>query len=102
MSRHVPRHERWTSHGPTEHRSGPGLTVYFRRGAWWAEVAYRTLPDGVPVGPLAPWRPHTDVLGPFKRPRNAMVAAEQQATFLRRRHGDRVALGPAGPADETP
>jgi hypothetical protein len=94
MSRHIPRHERWAEHGPTEFRSGPGLRVFFERGVWWAAVSYRLRPD--PPDLLAPWEPHADHLGPFKRSRNAMVAAERQETFLRRHHGERVAFGPAG------
>jgi hypothetical protein len=31
-------------------------------------------------------------LGPFKRPRNAMIAAEDRAVLLKRRLGDRVAI----------
>ena len=54
-------------------------------------MAYRLRPAD--AEPLAAWGPHTDRLGPFKRPRNAMVEAERHATFLRRRHGDGVAFG---------
>jgi len=93
MSRHVPRHERWIAHGPIEHRSVEGFRVFFERGAWWAEVGYRLRPEDAPADAPAAWEPHTDRLGPFKRPRNAMVEAERHATFLQRRHGDRVALG---------
>jgi hypothetical protein len=93
MSRHVPRHDRWTAHGPIVHRSADGMRVFFERGAWWAEVAYRLRPADAPPDSLAEWEPHTDRLGPFKRPRNAMVEAERHATSLQRRHGDGVALG---------
>jgi hypothetical protein len=95
MSRHVPRHDRWTAHGPIEHRSADGLRVFFERGAWWAEAAYRLRTEDLSPDGLAAWEPHVDRLGPFKRPRNAMVEAERHATFLKRRHGDRVEVGPA-------
>jgi len=87
MSRHVPRHDRWTKVGPIEYRSGAGLLVYFERGAWWAEVIYRLRPEDAPPEALT-WEPHVDRLGPFKRPRNGQVEAERHATFLRNRHGD--------------
>jgi hypothetical protein len=93
MSRHVPRRDRWDQRGPTEFASGPGLRVYFQRGAWWAAVAYRVRPADAPPDALAAWEPQTDTLGPFKRPRNAMVEAERHATFLERRHRDNLAWG---------
>jgi hypothetical protein len=89
MSRHVPRHERWTKHGPSEHRSGDALVVRYERGAWWADVAYQlraeTSEDGVPN-----WEVRSNRLGPFKRPRNAMVEAERYVTMLQNRHGEGV------------
>ena len=33
------------------------------------------------------WTEHRERLGPFKRPRNAMVALEREVTLLRNRHG---------------
>jgi hypothetical protein len=57
-------------------------------------VAYRLrLAEAEPES-LAAWESHTERLGPFKRPRNAMVEGERQVTFLRRRHGDAIAFGP--------
>ena len=40
MSRHVPRHERWSKLGPNEYRSG-SVVVRFDKGAWWALVSYQ-------------------------------------------------------------
>jgi hypothetical protein len=95
MSRHVPRHERWSKHGPNEYRSG-GAAVRFEKGAWWAWVTYQ-LTDPEPGGDVLPeWHDHCDRLGPFKRPRNAMIAAEQHALFLRRRNGDNLRLDRVG------
>jgi hypothetical protein len=98
MSRHTPRRERWEQHGTTEYSSGTNLRVFFERGAWWAEVNYRLRPADAPPEALAEWEPHRDRLGPFKRPRNAMVEAERHATFLQRRHGDSFAWGGGPPA----
>ena len=91
MSRHIPRHDRWTAHGPTEHRAD-GLRVFFERGAWWADVTYRLRTADAQEETLPAWEPHTDRLGPFKRPRNAMVEAERHATALRNRHRERLRL----------
>jgi hypothetical protein len=69
------------------------VAVRFERGAWWAVLTYRQLPEDVPMtAPAAAWVPHADRLGPFKRPRNAMIAAEDRALILKRRHADRVQL----------
>lgn len=96
MSRHIPRSERWTKHGPNEHRSEVAA-VRFERGAWWAHVAYRLLPaeHALPAPPEA-WEEHADRLGPFKRPRNAMMAAEDHVLVLTRRHGHHVTFEPPG------
>ena len=94
MSRHVPRADRWQKVGPIEYRSGAGMRVFFERGAWWAEVSYRVRPADASPDAMTTWELQTDHLGPFKRPRNAQVEAERHATFLQRRHGDGLALGP--------
>jgi hypothetical protein len=90
MSRHVPRRDRWQSLGPATYRSVDGFRAHFQKGAWWAEVAYRVFAADAPPGELSAWETHHDRLGPFRRPRNAMVEAERHATMLRNRHGDRV------------
>src|SRR5262249_14832575 len=40
MTRHIPRKERWSSHGPNEYRSAQGR-VYYRNGQWRALLVYR-------------------------------------------------------------
>lgn len=90
MSRHVPRRDRWASQGPDRYRSLEGLVVRRYRGEWWADVAYALLVSK-PDEPAA-WETHLDTLGPFKRPRNAMVEAERHVTLLRNRHGEALRL----------
>lgn len=85
MSRHVPRHERWSKQGPNEYRSG-GVVVRYDKGAWWALVSYCQRDEGTPEE----WHDQTERIGPFKRPRNAMMAAEERVLLLGRRHGDNV------------
>jgi hypothetical protein len=61
--------------------------VVYREQAWYGVVHYRTrLPEQRP-GDVAAWEDHRLQLGPFKRPRNAMVAVEREVTLLRNRHG---------------
>jgi hypothetical protein len=91
MSRHVPRRDRWASHGAEQYRSLDGLIVRRYKGQWWADVAYRVLTEGQPGQPST-WEPHLETLGPFRRPRNAMVEAERHATMLCNRHGERLRL----------
>ena len=95
MSRHVSRSERWAAAGPGRHRSADGPVVRRYKGDWWADVAYLLLVEEPGDSPA--WEPHTDTLGPFRRPRNAMVEAERHVTALRNRHAERVRLVP--PAD---
>ncbi len=91
MSKHIPRHARWSSHGPSEWRSREGLRVYFVKGAWWADVSYRLRTHAMPGAPPI-WEAHTDQLGPYKRPRNAMVEAERYVVLLQNRHADAIAF----------
>jgi len=100
MSRHVSRRERWEKFGDG-HRSIDGLVVRPYKGEWWADVAYSLLSAQAGEAGVMEWRPHFDRLGPFKRPRNAMVEAERHATSLRNRHGEWLrfedaAAGPRG------
>jgi hypothetical protein len=86
MSRHVPRHARWSRLGPNEYRSG-SAAVRFERGAWWGWISYRQRAAATEEDLLPQWQSRCDRLGPFKRPRNAMMAAEDHARLLKRRHG---------------
>ncbi len=89
MSRHVSRNERWARVSSTEYTCELGRVAYRQKG-WWGILHYRTrVPD---VASLAAWEPHSQTLGPFKRPRNAMVAVEREAAFLKNRHGDALLL----------
>ena len=89
MSRHVPRSDRWVQHGTCEHRSVEGPIVRVFKGEWWADVAYQLLLEG---DGASTWEKHQDRIGPFRRPRNAMVEAERHLVALRNRHGERVQL----------
>jgi hypothetical protein len=92
MSRHIPRSARWTKLGPNGYNSADS-SVRFERGAWWAIITYEQCDPNPPGDALLAWHEHSDRLGPFKRPRNAMIAAEGHAEILRRRHGDCVRFG---------
>jgi hypothetical protein len=95
MSRHIPRHTRWSRFGPNEYRLGDAV-VRFEKGAWWAVLSYRQLPGDASPTALEAWKQHAERLGPFKRPRNAMIAAEDRILILKRRHADRVRLDSPG------
>ena len=58
----------------------------YDKGAWWALVSYRQREEGAPEE----WHDEAERIGPFKRPRNAMMAAEERVLLLGRRHGDNV------------
>jgi hypothetical protein len=89
MSRHIPRHERWSKLGPNEYRSDSAV-VRYEKGAWWALVSYRQRDEQAPADGPPVWHDQAERLGPFKRPRNAMMAAEERVLLLGRRHGDNV------------
>jgi hypothetical protein len=68
------------------------VAVRFEKGAWWALLNYRQLPPGAALTDTRAWQDRSDRLGPFKRPRNAMIAAEDRVVLLKRRLGERVNL----------
>lgn len=92
MSRHISRKERWQRNDARRYTSDLGAVVY-ERGAWHALLRYyvRTAPRQ--EHELPAYAAHERRLGPFKRPRNAMLALEREATVLRNRHGDDVRFG---------
>jgi hypothetical protein len=94
MSRHVSRRDRWEATGLAQYRSIDGLSVFRYKGAWWAEVGYQFHVAPAGADEVARWEAHLARLGPFKRPRNAMVEAERHAVLLRNRHGEGVRLVP--------
>jgi hypothetical protein len=96
MSKHISRKRRWAQVDAKTYTSALGKVCY-QQDAWYALLEYRTLTAPAAEGGLPTWLPHHHRLGPFKRPRNAMVALEREATVLRNRHGEGVVVGdPSG------
>ena len=92
MSKHVSRKQRWTEQDPRRYTSLWGR-VFYERGAWYGLLEYRTLVPPRAEGGLPAWLPQGERLGPFKRPRNAMIAVEREATYLKNRLGKGVLFG---------
>lgn len=89
MSKHLSRKDRWTQDNAKQYTSPLGKVVY-AKGAWFGLLEYQTLVPPANEGGLPAWSSHSTRLGPFKRPRNAMVAVEREATMLRNRHGEQL------------
>jgi hypothetical protein len=92
MSKHIGRSKRWTRQDARTYTSARGRVVHERDG-WYALLVYRTRVPPERKSGLPSWLTHSRRLGPFKRPRNAMVALEEEATILQNRHGDGVLFG---------
>lgn len=90
MSKHIGRKQRWTQESSTRYVSDLG-TVAYRERAWYALLDYRTLSFDDQRLPV--WTAQHMQLGPYKRPRNAMVALEREVTALQNRHGKDVLFG---------
>jgi hypothetical protein len=88
MSKHQGRKQRWAQETPSRHVSALGRVVY-EQNAWFAVFEYRTRDSHGGIVPA--WTAHERRLGPYRRPRNAMVALE--VTILRNRHGTDVLIG---------
>jgi hypothetical protein len=91
MSRHVGRKQRWTQMTPSRYASSLGDVVYQDK-AWYAVLNYQLPAPRPSESDLVQWLPCTERLGPFKRPRNAMVALERETTILKNRHGANVRI----------
>ncbi len=92
MSKHISRKKRWTQESALRYSSNLG-TVMYEKQAWYGLLEYKTLAAVEKEGGLATWLPQAARLGPFKRPRDAMVAVEREATLLKNRHGLNLLLG---------
>ena len=92
MSKHVGRKKRWTQVDAKTHTSALGKVV-FDRNAWWGVLDYRTREPAQDVNVLPVWLRHERRLGPYKRPRDAMVALEREATSLKNRHAADILFG---------
>src|SRR5687768_8338499 len=92
MGKNAGRKDRWTQRDARTYTSTLGLVVY-RQDAWYARLVYQLRRP--PAGPsdLPAWVTEDRWLGPYKRPRNAMVELEREATILRNRHGADVRIG---------
>ncbi len=86
MSKHVSRKQRW-NRDDAQHYSSTLGRVFYERTGWYALLDYRTLAPSEGEKRLPTWITRHQRLGPFKRPRNAMIALEREATTLRNRHG---------------
>ena len=92
MSKHQGRKGRWTEVDAKTHTSALG-TIQYRQDAWYARLVYRVREPSPVEGALPSWVAYDRWLGPFKRPRNAMVELEREVTVLRNRHGEDVLVG---------
>jgi hypothetical protein len=92
MSKHVGRKQRWLQTDARTYSSDSGKVIY-ERGAWHAVFEYRTLVPSERDGGLPTWQPHGRQLGPFKRPRNAMVALEREQTSLKNHFRESILFG---------
>jgi hypothetical protein len=92
MSKHIGRKKRWAQVDARTYTSLLGKVAY-QQDAWYALLDYKTLVPAERQGGLPSWQSHAQRLGPFRRPRDAMVALEREATFLKNRHGKNVLFG---------
>lgn len=92
MSKHVGRKQRWTQEDARTYSSDVGKVLY-EQNAWYALLDYKTLVQPESEGGFPTRLAYSRRLGPFKRPRNAMVALEREATFLKNHHGKDVFFG---------
>lgn len=92
MSKHIGRKQRWAQRDAKTYFSSLG-EVRYEQDAWYGLLDFKTLVRPEREGGQQSWQAHARRLGPFKRPRNAMVALEREVTFLKNRHGKDVLFG---------
>ena len=101
MGKHVGRKQRWSQKDARTYTSALGPVVY-RQDAWFARLAYQVRQPPATEGELPAWVRTDRWLGPYRRPRNAMVELEREVTILRNRHGADVRVGDEMEADSGP
>ena len=89
MSKHISRKQRWMQDNAKEYTSSQGKVVY-EKGAWFGLLEYETALSVAHESGLTTWLSHRLRLGPFRRPRNAMLAVEREAAMLGNRHGEHI------------
>ena len=89
MSRHMSRKQRWTQDHASQYTSDLGKVVYAKT-AWFGQLEYKTVVPVANETALPSWLSRTVRLGPFKRPRNAMIAVEREAAMLKNRYGEHL------------
>jgi hypothetical protein len=92
MSKNTGRKQRWTQRDARTYTSALGRVAYVQ-DAWYSFLEYKTLAPSERQGGLKSWQSQSLRLGPFKRPRNAMVALEREAALLKNRHGKDILFG---------
>jgi hypothetical protein len=92
MSKHIGRKQRWTERDPRTWTSALGPVVY-SQDAWYAQLVYRVRTPSEVDGELPSWVNYNRWLGPYRRPRNAMVELEREVAVLCNRHGSDVQIG---------
>ena len=92
MAKNIGRKQRWTQLDARTYTSALGRVEY-RQDAWYAWLAYQVREPPAGEGALPSWVRYERWLGPYRRPRNAMVELEREITVLRNRHGEDVRVG---------
>lgn len=92
MSKHSGRKQRWSQQDGRTYLCEFGKVVYQQDG-WYSRFDYKVRVPPDREGGLSSWETRSQRLGPFKRPRNAMVALEREVTFLKNRHQTDILFG---------
>jgi hypothetical protein len=92
MSRHISRKQRWTQQDARNYTSVLGRVVYEQNG-WYSVLQYRLRVPPAQGQSASSWVARTERFGPFKRPRDAMVTLEREATALQNHHGENIVVG---------
>jgi hypothetical protein len=101
MGKHIGRKQRWAQKDARTYTSALGPVVY-RQDAWFARLAYQVRQLPATEGELPAWVRTDRWLGPYRRPRNAMVELEREVTILRNRHGEDLQVGDEMEPDSGP
>ena len=67
--------------------------VTYDRNAWYGMLDYEPQMPPKNENSLPTWMPGSRRLSPFGRTREAMVALEREATFLKNHHGKDILIG---------
>jgi hypothetical protein len=92
MSRHIGRKEVWFKNSPLRYNSAYGFISKNSDGMWDGYVRYQVRSPLTDVVKERPWRKVVEIVGAYKREREAMAAVEGKVEELKKSNNEDILI----------